>query len=365
MNRIELTELASKLLAIESTDSQPGNLIRAVDFIAEILQKTPGITVERFESNGKPSLLAYYGVHRPKRFKVLLNGHVDVVPGTPEQFKPQLKDGKLLGRGAGDMKTAALIMATIFCDLAPKLNFPLGLQIVADEEVGGHNGTKYQIEQGVASDFVLIGECSAPGTISPEARGLCWADMFFTGRTAHGAYPWRGDNAAIKATQFTDRLIKVYPVPSQEKWITTANVASIQTVNLVNNRVPAEAKVSLDIRYVLGDANFATRTSAQQFLNNLLPGVKAEITLFEPAYAIDQQNRMVKKLVDAIQEDVGRPIQFVRRYGSSDARFYGAIGTPVVTFGLPDHNIHGDNEYIDVEWIARYQSTLRNFLLAV
>lgn len=362
MDPTEITALASKLLSIESTVSHPKNLKQAVDFIGDILQKTPGITIERFESGTQPSLLAYYGAKRPSSFKVLMNGHVDVVAGSPGQFKPHLKDGKLYGRGAGDMKTTAVIMAVVFCDLAPKLDYPLGLQIVADEEIGGHNGTNYQISQDVQSDFVLIGEASAPGTLSPEARGICWGDIHFSGQPAHGAYPWRGDNAALKAVDFIQKITNVYPVPGQQKWATTINVASVQTANTANNRVPDQAKVRLDIRYVLGDPNFASRQSARKFLDGLLPGAKAEISLFEPAYAIDRQNPTLQKLLAAIQSDIGRPVEFVRRYGSSDARFYGALGTPTVTYGLPDHNIHADNEYIEVEWVPRYQKVLSDFL---
>lgn len=362
MNIAELTELAKKFLSIESTNDKSEQLKQAVDFVSSMLHKTPGITVEHFESDGKPSILAYYGSERPERFKILMNGHVDVVPAAAEQFKPYVADGKLYGRGAGDMKIAALIMADTFCQLAPKLNYSLGLQIVADEEVGGHNGTKYQIDQGVQSDFVIIGECTAPATLSPEARGICWADVHISGQPAHGAYPWRGDNAALKAAQFVEELIKVYPVPAQEQWITTANVASIQTNNLANNRVPGQAKVSLDIRHVLGDSNFASVQSAQHFLDNLLPGAKSTITLFAPAYAIDRQNPILHKLLAVTQNEVGRRVDFVRRYGSSDARFYGETGTPIVTFGLPDHNIHADNEYVEVDWTMRYQKILTNFL---
>lgn len=363
--KIDIVDLAKQLASIESTDVNRPQLKQAIDFIAAIVDKTPGVKVEYFDSNGKPSLLAYTGERRPERFKVLMNGHVDVVPGAPEQFKPYLKDGKLFGRGVGDMKTAALIMALVFCELAPKLDYSLGLQIVADEEVGGHDGTEYQINQGVQSDFVIIGECSAPGTISPEARGICWADIVFTGRAAHGAYPWRGDNAALKAAQFAQKITELYPVPKNEAWVTTANIAAIQTANAANNRVPDQAKISVDIRYVLNDANFANRQAAQKFLDGLMPGAKSEVTMFEPAYVIDRQEPIVQKLLAAIQADVGRPVEFIRRYGSSDARFYGAKGTPTVCFGLPDHNIHGDNEYIEVAWIARYQKVLGDFLNSI
>lgn len=365
MMNAEVIELIKKLLAIESTADKPESLHEAVDFIGLILADFPQIKVERFENGGKPSLLAYCGEQRPACFKILMNGHVDVVPGSTQEFEPVIKDGKLYGRGAGDMKTAALIMTLVFCELAPKLDYPLGLQIVTDEEVGGFNGTKYQINQGVMSDFVIIGEGSAAGTLCPEARGMCWADVHFSGRTAHGAYPWRGDNAALKAAKFVEEITKIYPVPKTEKWTTTVNVAALNTSNSVNNRVPDDAKVSLDIRYLSDDNNFSSRQAAQNFLENILPGAKVDITMFEPAYVIDRQNPTLQKLITAIEQDVGQQIEFVRRYGSSDARFYGATGMPTVTFGLPDHNIHADNEYIEIEWIGRYQKILGDFIKSV
>jgi len=365
MIKAEILELVKGLVSIESTADKPENLYKAVDFIGSILNGFPQIKVERFENNGKPSLLAYCGPKRPARFKVLMNGHVDVVPGNLQDFVPFVKDGKLYGRGSGDMKTAALMMTLVFCELAPKINYTLGLQIVADEEIGGFNGTKYQIDQGVKSDFVIIGEGSAACTLCPEARGICWADVRFSGRPAHGAYPWRGDNAALKAVEFVHEITKIYPVPKTEKWATTVNVAALSTANSANNRVPDDAKVSLDVRYLSGDSNFTSRQTAQGFLENLSPGAHVDITMFEPAYAIDRQNPTLQKLITAIEQDAGQQIEFVRRYGSSDARFYGASGTSAVTFGLPDHNIHADGEFIEVEWISRYRKVLEQFLLAV
>src|SRR5437868_7629341 len=121
------TDTIHKLLRIRSTADNSTALQEAVAVITDILERHAGITVEKFESHGKPSLLAYTGQARPKHFTVLLNGHVDVVPAKPEQFEPVEKGGKLYGRGALDMKSAALVLTETFCELAPKLPYTLGL----------------------------------------------------------------------------------------------------------------------------------------------------------------------------------------------------------------------------------------------
>src|SRR5580692_10936672 len=149
---------AWELLAVPSTTDRPDDLHRALNFVLDFVG--PGFTVERFESGGKPSALIYLGLglgaKRP-RFRVILNAHVDVVPAQPDQFRPRREGDRLYARGAQDMKVAALVEAQVFGELARDVPYPLALQLVTDEEVGGHNGTLHQIEQGVSGDFVVVG----------------------------------------------------------------------------------------------------------------------------------------------------------------------------------------------------------------
>ena len=136
---------AMELLAIRSVIDQPQQQYKALEYIADIIRLHPGIKIERFEQNGSPSLLAYYGTKRPERFKVLLNGHVDVVAGDRTQFEPFIANERLYGRGSLDMKVAALILTHAFCEAAGRVPYALGLQIATDEEPGGYDGAKYQL----------------------------------------------------------------------------------------------------------------------------------------------------------------------------------------------------------------------------
>src|SRR5262249_39902198 len=152
---------AVDLLAIPSTADQPQQLRRAVGFVVDFVG--PGFVVEWFESSGKPSALLYpdrfRGATRPE-FRVILNGHLDVVPAEPEQFRPRRIGARLYARGAQDMKITALLQARVFRELAGRVAYPLALQLVADEEVGGRDGTLFQLRRGVTGSFVIIGEHS-------------------------------------------------------------------------------------------------------------------------------------------------------------------------------------------------------------
>ena len=129
----------------------------------------PGFTVERFDSGGKPSALVYPGPGAAERFRVILNAHLDVVPAPPEQFRPRREGNRLYARGAQDMKVSALAQALAFRELAGPVGYPLALQLVTDEEVGGRNGTRYQLERGVPAGSSSSVRPAACGS-SPSPR---------------------------------------------------------------------------------------------------------------------------------------------------------------------------------------------------
>src|SRR5688572_4991772 len=117
----QLLEITKKLMKVESTAENPQGLHDAYGIIVRmLLDSGKQITIEHFESNGKPSLLAYAGPQRPDNFRIILNGHLDVVPAKPSQYKPVVKDDRLYGRGAYDMKAACVVLADTFCEYVDK-----------------------------------------------------------------------------------------------------------------------------------------------------------------------------------------------------------------------------------------------------
>jgi acetylornithine deacetylase/succinyl-diaminopimelate desuccinylase-like protein len=230
-----MPDALERLLAIRSTADRPENLRRALDLVLGELG--PKFTVERFERGGKPSALVYAGEERP-RFRVLFNGHLDVVPGSDDQFRPRQAGHFLYARGAHDMKAAALVLAEVFRATARDLPFPLGLQLVTDEEVGGFDGTGFQVEQGVEADFVVIGEQSGLRVVA-ESKGIAQVRLLATGVAAHAAYPWMGRNALVALQAGLTAVLARHPTPAAEAWRTTVNLARVETGNRAVNQVPA------------------------------------------------------------------------------------------------------------------------------
>ena len=167
--------------------------------------------MERFESAGTPSALVYRGAARPA-FGVILNAHLDVVAAPAAQFRPYREGDRLYARGAQDMKVAALAQALAFRELAGRVPYPLGLMLVTDEETGDPRGTLHQLNAGVTARFAVIGEASGLG-IATECKGIAGVRLTAEGRSAHGAYPWRGDNALLKLNRAIDAILAAYPVP--------------------------------------------------------------------------------------------------------------------------------------------------------
>jgi acetylornithine deacetylase/succinyl-diaminopimelate desuccinylase-like protein len=182
MDMAAFLDAAVALLSVESTGDHPDELGRALDLVLAFIG--PGFTVERFESRGKPSALVYHGTERP-HFTVVLNAHLDVVPAPAGQFRPYRDGDRLYARGAQDMKVSALAQTLVFRELAGRVSYPLGLQLVTDEESGGRDGTLHQLREGVTSQFALIGESSGLRIVT-ECKGIVRARLQATGRSAHG-----------------------------------------------------------------------------------------------------------------------------------------------------------------------------------
>ncbi|RLK58974.1 M20 family metallopeptidase [Actinokineospora cianjurensis] len=348
---------AEELLAIRSTADRGADLTRALGFVLDVVG--PGFTVERFESGGKPSALVYRGGRR--HFRVILNGHLDVVPAAPEQFRPRREGDRLYARGAQDMKLSALVQAMAFRDAASRV--PVALQLVTDEEVGGHDGTAHQVAQGVTGDFVVIGEHSGLRMVV-ESKGLLTARVRATGLAAHSAYQWLGDNAVLRLMRAVDGILAAYPVATEEVWRTTVNVARIETGPGAVNQVPAAATAWLDIRFTPGDRDFADRAPAEvaAHLTALCPpGATVEVDRVEPPHHADPDSPDVTALRRAAQNQ-GYTSDFLRKHGAADARFYHQHSTDAVIFGIGGDGQHGPSEYADLTTVEPYYRALVEFL---
>jgi succinyl-diaminopimelate desuccinylase len=351
------------LLAIPSTEDRPDQLWRALDFVVDYVGS--GFTAERFESNGKPSALLYPSATRGD-FRVVLNAHLDVVPGSPDQFRPRLDGRRLVARGAQDMKTSALLQALVFREHAAALPYPMALQLVTDEEVGGRDGTLHQIERGVAADFVVIGEHSGLDVVA-DSKGLFHVTLRTRGAAGHSAYPWQGDNALLRLLAAVSRVMERYPVPATEQWRTTVNLARVHTPNRTFNQVPAEAEAWLDVRYPAEDTQLNGRTADEitaHFAALCGPDVGVVVDHLDPPHHADHDRADILAL-RAAARSVGYGGAMLRKHGAGDGRHYYQRGIDAVAFGVGGAGQHGPNEYADVDTFVPYHDALAGFLTAI
>lgn len=355
--RQEIISLTKKFISIRSTADNK----KALDEILDLaLSNLDGYAIERFERNGVKSALIYNTKHRPKKFKIILNGHLDIIPGKEHQYTPKIKGNRLYGAGSMDMKANVVCLITAFKEVADKVPYSLGLQLVTDEEIGGNNGTKYQIEKGVRAEFVIAGE-PTNFDIVHKAKGVLQVKVSAKGKTAHGAYPWRGENAIWKMNEFINALKKRYPIPRREIWATTVNLSRIETSNQAFNKIPDDCIVDLDVRFVPEEMNMVKKN-----LQRLLPKTAMfDVINDEPALLTDKNNEFIKLLKSVTRRTTGKAIRLRGTHGSSDARHFARVNCSGIEFGPVGEGIGSDNEWVDIPSLEKYCQILKNFLLAI
>lgn len=352
-----ILSLAKKLISLPSVDGNEKALSAVLDVAREALE---GFRIEEYRSEGVKSILVSNAAENTKHFKLILNAHLDVVPGKDEQYIPYENDGKLYGRGAYDMKAAAAVMILVFKEIARKVQYPLALQIVTDEEIGGFNGTKYQLDKGITADFVIAGENTDLKIIN-MAKGILRVKIKAEGKASHGAYPWKGENAVLKLISAIDEILKVYPLPEEESWTTTVNVAWIETANRALNSVPDSAEAYLDIRYIPQDKDVVLENIRKAAAKT----AKAEVIISQPHQYTKEDNGYIDQLSGQIKKFIKKDSKIVACHGASDVRFYEAMDIPSVCFGPVGSGQHSDKESVDIQNLEDYYSILKEFVLAL
>lgn len=319
-----------------------------------------GFACEEFTepNSGSESILFFNTPTRPKEFRIILNGHLDVVSGKRSQFEPYIKDNELHGRGSCDMKGGAAVEMLVFKSLARNLPYPIGLQLVTDEETGGLNGTGYQIAQGVKSEMVISGEPTNLN-ISNEQKGILVFEITSHGKSAHAAYPHRGDNAVLKIAKLVTDLSEVFPVADGDKWATTLNVAGIYTPNRGGNKVPDMATALFDFRNIPDD----DKEDLESLVKQLSPGgITLNISKERKASCVDPSHPDLKLLMNCIESVTGQFTNFVKQSGGSDSAHYAEAGSVSVDFGPSGKGLHSDMEYGIIESYQQYAQILTSFL---
>src|SRR5205823_10529093 len=200
--------LAQRLIAYDT--SRPEELVAAAGFVKGWLESRD-IAVGGHDHNGLPVLVAEVGAPSGEGPCVVFHGHLDVVPGRPEQFQPRVEGDRLIGRGAYDMKGGLAAMMCAVREAADQDAVRVRFLCAPDEEAEevDERSTDALVRSGYLGDFAITGE-PTDMHIGVQAKGVLAIRILVTGKSAHGSTPWLGDNAVLKAID-TFRAIESLP----------------------------------------------------------------------------------------------------------------------------------------------------------
>ncbi len=308
------------------------------------------------ETGGRRCLVARVGAGATR---LILHGHLDVVPGHPEQFSPRVENGRLFGRGAYDMKSALASMMLAVADLSGDIDgVEVELVVVPDEERSdpGENCTEMLVRDGLRADFVVCGE-PTDMHVGVQAKGVLMVRVNVAGTAAHGATPWLGDNAVLRAVDLF-RRIETLPFAAESAPLferPSINLGRIQGGDAVN-KVPDLCRMEVDVRYLPSQSPEGVLAQ----IRSLDPGAGVEVLTQRPPADVPADHPMVRALLEAASRHEPSSAS-VGRDGASDAVAFLEVGVPAVEFGPRGGGHHGPEEYVEIESLPRYRRALVEF----
>ena len=336
------------------------------------------------EKNTKPvkNLYARLGNKGPN---FCYAGHLDVVPAgnlkdwTVNPFKPAIKNGHLIGRGANDMKSsiAAFVAAVSNFVLSnKKFKGSISFLITGDEEGVAINGTKKVVEylrkKKEKIDFCLVGEPTNPNKLGEMIkigrRGSLTGRLSVIGVQGHVAYPQRANNPSTALVQILKELKEIkFDKGTKDFQPTNLEITKININNSADNVIPGLANATFNIRF----NNKHSSNSLKKKINKIIQKIcKKNKSKFKMEYNVSGEafltkpNKTTFMVRDTIKKITKINPVFSTTGGTSDARFIRKI-SPCLEFGLVGRTMHKIDEVVALTDLKKltliYLNILKNY----
>jgi succinyl-diaminopimelate desuccinylase len=314
---------------------------------------------------------------------VVFAGHTDVVPTGPleawasDPFAPTIRDGKLYGRGAADMKTSIAAFTTAveaFFGDHPRHHGSVAFLLTSDEEGPAVDGTVRVVEalraRGERLDYCIVGEPTSTerfgDTVKNGRRGSLSGHLVVRGIQGHVAYPHLARNpvhevapaiAELAATKW-DAGNEFFPA-------TTWQISNLHAGTGAGNVIPGSLDLEFNFRFATASTVDSLKTRVQRILER--HGLEYDLawTVGAEPY-LTPAGRLVDAVSGAVARVTGARPALSTTGGTSDGRFLAAWSSEVVEIGPLNATIHQLNECVpvgDVERLHRvYYETLVDLL---
>jgi succinyl-diaminopimelate desuccinylase len=369
-------ELSQRLIALSSVTPVDAGCQQHI--IEEL--KSLGFECEPVMSGTVTNLWARRGQTHPL---LVFAGHTDVVPTGPVEqwtsppFEPTIRDGRLYGRGAADMKSsiAAMLVATReFVAAHPQHRGSIGFMITSDEEGPATDGTVVVCallkQRGVQPDFCVIGEPTSVhelgDTIKNGRRGTMSGKLVIKGVQGHIAYPQLAKNPIHLAAPALAELAATHWDDGNEYYLPTSwQMSNIHAGTGALNVIPGSVTVDFNFRFSTASTAEGLQQRVHAILNQHELEYELKWTVGGQAF-LTPHGSLSDALSAAIKAETGIDTDLSTTGGTSDGRFIAQICPQVVEFGPINESIHKIDEYVavaDLDPLKNiYRRTLENLL---
>ena len=383
MQKFNDLQLAKELIKFPSITPIDAGIM---NFLEKKLKKLGFKTkILEFKEKGFQPVKNLYARYGSKGPNFMFAGHVDIVPPgnikdwTINPFKPSVKNGNLIGRGANDMKSsiAAFVSAiSTFLLENKKFNGSISLLITGDEEGDAVNGTKkvvdYLKKKREKINFCLVGEPTNPNKLGEMIkigrRGSLTGKLTIIGLQGHVAYPHRANNPSTIIVKILKELKDIkFDKGTKDFQPTNLEVTKININNTADNIIPATAKATFNIRF----NNKHSSISIKKRLNKIFKKMsKKHKSKFKVEYRVSGEAFLTKpnKITFMVQRVIKKITKIRPKLsttgGTSDLRFIKAI-CPGLEFGLVGKTMHKVDEAVSLKDLKNltkiYLDILQNY----
>ena len=383
MQKINELQLAKELIKFPSITPVDAGIMR---FLEKKLKKIGFKTkiLEFRDKNSKPvkNLYARLGNKAPN---FCYAGHLDIVPPgnikdwTVNPFKPSIKGGHLIGRGANDMKSsiAAFVSAvSTFLNNNKKFQGSISFLITGDEEGDAINGTKkvvdYLKKKKEKINFCLVGEPTNPNKLGEMIkigrRGSLTGKLTIHGVQGHVAYPHRANNPSTTLIKILDTLKNIkFDNGTDNFQPSNLEVTKLNINNNADNVIPGSAEATFNIRFNDKHSSSSLKKRLNKIFQKICKKKKCKFTI---EYRISGEAFLTKPnattfMVQNIVKKITKIKPKLSTTGvTSDARFIKDI-SPCLEFGLVGKTMHKVDEAVSLNDLKKltkiYSLILENY----
>ena len=367
---IDPIALARQLINVPSVTPARGQVFDVLEAALEPL----GFSVHRWVMGEAPdgpteNMVAVRGSRSPH---FGFAGHLDVVPPgegwSVDAYSGEIVDGRLVGRGANDMKSAiAAFVAAV--SRAEPADGTISLLITGDEEGYATYGTPRVIdwlnERQIRPDMILIGEPTSVDrlgdTVKIGRRGSVNMWIEVPGVQGHVAYPHRATNPIPPVARVIAALDAVHLDEGNEAFPpSNLEFTAVSVPTQASNVIPGSATAQLNIRFNNLQRGADLVRMVEEIAEREVPGSKVRARISGEAF-LTPPGKLFDVIVESIREELGLEPELSTSGGTSDGRFLIAL-CPVVDFGLPNATMHKLDESAAVEDIAALARTYKRIL---